>query len=380
MTFRRRIEILVLLLMSLLCVQCGEREAAKISDDTLLIPQIEYAPRHYVCYKADHPLAIDGRLDETEWQKAAWTDMFVDIEGDLKPIPRFETRAKMLWDDTYIYFCADMKEPHVWGTLTDRDAVIYHDNDFEVFIDPDGDTHEYYELEVNALGTEWDLLLVKPYRDGAPAINAWDIQGLKTAVHINGTLNNPRDVDSGWSIEIAMPWEVLSQCAHKSAPPEEGDQWRVNFSRVEWQHAIENGKYVKAIDLKTGTSFPENNWVWSPQGLIAMHYPEMWGFVQFTEKTVGSEPVEFTPDPTDLARWAMRELYYAERTHFLQYGQYTQSVSCLDLEEYKLPGYDWPPTIETTVGTFEARLTSVDGMTILCITHDGDIREIENGK
>ena len=65
-----------------------------------------------------------------------------------------------------------------------RDAVIYHDNDFEVFIDPDGDNHLYYELEINALGTEWDLLLVKPYRDGGPAVNAWDIQGLRTAVHV----------------------------------------------------------------------------------------------------------------------------------------------------------------------------------------------------
>ena len=86
----------------------------------------------------------------------------------------------MLYDDNYFYFAAELDEPHVWATLTDRDAVIYHDNDFEVFIDPDGDNHLYYELEINALGTEWDLLLVKPYRDGGPAINAWDIQGLQT--------------------------------------------------------------------------------------------------------------------------------------------------------------------------------------------------------
>jgi len=48
-----------------------------------------------------------------------------------------------------------------------------------VFIDPDGDTHAYYELEVNAFGTPWDLLLIKPYRDGGPAVISWDISGLK---------------------------------------------------------------------------------------------------------------------------------------------------------------------------------------------------------
>ena len=86
----------------------------------------------------------------------------------------------MLWDDSRFYVSAMLEEPHVWGTLVERDSVIYHDNDFELFIDPDGDTHEYYELEINALGTEWDLLLVKPYRDGGPAVHEWDIAGLET--------------------------------------------------------------------------------------------------------------------------------------------------------------------------------------------------------
>ena len=60
---------------------------------------------------------------------------------------------------------ADITESDVWATLKKRDSVIYHDNDFEVFIDPNGDTHRYYELEINAFNTEWDLFLDKPYRD-----------------------------------------------------------------------------------------------------------------------------------------------------------------------------------------------------------------------
>ena len=72
-----------------------------------------------------------------------------------------------------------MEEPDVWGTLTERDAIIYNDNDFEVFIDPDGDTQMYYELEVNPLGTVFDLMLIRPYRDGGPPIIAWDIAGLQ---------------------------------------------------------------------------------------------------------------------------------------------------------------------------------------------------------
>jgi hypothetical protein len=43
-------------------------------------------------------------------------------------------------------------------------SIIFLDNDFEVFIDPDGDNWMYYELEVNALAQIWDLLLIRPYR------------------------------------------------------------------------------------------------------------------------------------------------------------------------------------------------------------------------
>lgn len=38
-----------------------------------------------------------------------------------------------------------------WANLTLHDSVVYHDNDFEVFIDPDGDNHNY--MEVRLAGT-----------------------------------------------------------------------------------------------------------------------------------------------------------------------------------------------------------------------------------
>src|SRR6202022_37734 len=55
-------------------------------------------PKGYVCYRADKPIKIDGRIDEASWNAAPWTDSFVDIEGDTKPKPRLRTRVKMLWD------------------------------------------------------------------------------------------------------------------------------------------------------------------------------------------------------------------------------------------------------------------------------------------
>jgi len=264
-------------------------------------------PKGYVCHRTATPIVMDGKLDDPAWQAAAWTDDFVDIEGDLKPKPRFRTRAKMCWDDQFFYVAADMAEPHVWGTLTEHDSIIFKDNDFEVFIDPDGDSHAYYEIEMNALNTGWDLLLTKPYKNGGHALNAWEIPGLKTAVHVDGTLNDPGDMDRGWSVEIALPWKVLNETMKHQKPPQDGDRWRVNFSRVQWQIEIKDGKYVKVPMTK------EDNWVWSPQGVIDMHRPERWGYVQFSTAQPGT--VKCTPDESEPIRRELHRVYYAQRAY-----------------------------------------------------------------
>ncbi|MFN0106255.1 MAG: carbohydrate-binding family 9-like protein [Bryobacteraceae bacterium] len=263
-------------------------------------------PNRYVCPRAPKPIRIDGRID-SQWKNAPWTTRFVDIEGDAKPQPRFRTRAKMLWDDEYFYVAAEMEEPHVWGTLTQHDAVIFHDNDFEVFVDPNGDSHEYFEFEMNALNTGWDLFLPKPYKDGGSADNGWEIPGLRTTVKVNGTLNNPSDVDKGWTLEIAIPWNAFGQAACMPLPPKSGDTWRVNFSRVEWRHELRQGKYARIPGTK------EDNWVWSPQGKVNMHLPEHWGYVRFSAKARGGET--FPGDPA----WATRmrlQAYYRKQVDF----------------------------------------------------------------
>ncbi len=338
-------------------------------------PQIPFAPKEYVCYRAADLLTIDGKLDEESWKKAAWTDYFADIEGPLKPAPLFRTRVKMLWDDRYLYVGAELQEPNLWATIRERDAVIFRDNDFEVFIDPNGSTQPYYETEINALGTVWDLLLREPYRDvDKAAVNAWDIKGLKVGVALQGTLNNPSDVDTGWTAEIAFPWDVLGECVVAGAPPKDGAQWRINFSRVEWRTKVDNGVYVKEIDPKTSRPYPEYNWVWSPQGLINMHYPEMWGFVQFSDKMVGTGSDPFVWQPVEDAKWDLRLLYYAERQWFNDNGFYTDDFSKLGLNLPLLPGYVLSPKIYATPTMFEAIIRSVDGKQQVHIDQEGRTR------
>ncbi len=280
-------------------------------------------PRGYVCYRAGGAVVIDGKLDDAAWSRAPWTEDFVDIEGDVKPRPRFRTRAKMLWDDLYFYIAAELEEPDVWGHLTAHDAVLFHDLDFEVFIDPDGDNHEYAELEINALGTTWDLFMPKSYRDGGKAQDSFEIEGLKSAVHVAGTLNKPGDKDEGWTVEIAIPWPSFSRFARTRTPPKDGDQWRLNFSRVEWKHRLRGGAYEPIPKS-------EDNWVWSPQGKIAMHMPERWGYVQFSKAEPGT--VGFLPDPTWPARVRLMHVYEAQQAFRAETGRYARALGKLGIE------------------------------------------------
>jgi hypothetical protein len=322
----------------------GRDKLEGILDSSLL-------PRQYVAPRIDGPVEITGRIDDPVWRLAPWTKDFVDIEGDKKPAPRFRTRAKMVWDDRCLYIAAEMEEPHVWGTLTERDSVIFHDNDFEVFLDPDGDNHLYSEIEVNALNTVWDLLLPKPYRDGGPAVDGWDIKGLRTATHVNGTLNNPGDRDKGWTIEIAIPWSSLREIAGTPVPPRVGDGWRINFSRVEWRHEVVGGKYRKVEGQR------EDNWVWSPQGVVDMHQPEHWGYLWFGESRFDAR--------SEAARQDLMRVYHAQKAFRAKHGKWAVSTAELGLPHVEANIQATDTQFEATLAgwrvTQDSRLTKTGG-------------------
>ena len=262
--------VLLALCFALLLAGCAAGPEVVVADD----PPGQL-PRLYRAPFLETSVSIDGEILASEWARAPWSEEFVDIEGDSRPKPNHRTRMKMAWDEQYFYIAAELVEPHLWAEMTEHDSVIWHEDDFEVFIDPDGDRQEYYEVEINARGTVFDLLLEKTYIDGGPALHDWTLTGLKHGIELDGTLNDNRDVDQGWTVELALPWSALSERANRPSPPKAGDQWRVNFSRVDWKLQEVDGGYTKVEGER------ENNWVWSPQGEINMHLPERWGVVQF---------------------------------------------------------------------------------------------------
>lgn len=257
---------------------------------------------HYTCLRTTAPIKIDGRLDEHDWVAAPASSPFVDIVTGAKAW--FETRVRLLWDDENLYFGFTAPETDVWGTLTERDSKIWHDNDLEIFI---AGKDAYYEFEINALNTIYEVFWIwkDMFHEGSPynvpewdvrgrkvlplsgvgghihprgernGYLDWDYPGLRHAVHVDGTLNKRDDVDRGWSAEIAMPWKGLQWMADgRSLPPKDGDVWRIDCSR--FQHIGPKGERLKRAA----------GWTWNKHGHYDSHIPEVFTYVHFSTKRV----------------------------------------------------------------------------------------------
>lgn len=340
------------------------------------VPAIGFKPPVYTCCYNDKPFSLDGRLDKEFWKDIPFTDDFPDIEGDIRPVPRFRTRAKLAWDRENLYIGAILEGDEIWANLLEHDSVIFNDNDFEIFIDPDSDTQAYFEYEMNALNTTWDLLLTKAYRDNGKPVNGLELKGMRSAVYIDGELNKPGSQNHYWSVEVVIPFAALQECAKENRPPVSGEYYRVNFSRVQWKVDVKDDVFSKRLSEQTGRPLPEDNWVWAPTGVINIHYPELWAFVFFADK--GEEGKAFAIPEDEHRKWELRKLYYAQQACLDESGKYTDSLEQLKdilarispCEENKA-ALDLDYRVETTLHTFEITCPSADGKQVLAIFSDG---------
>jgi hypothetical protein len=264
----------------------------------------------YLCFRTPAPIEIDGDLTKEPWTRAARSPRFGDmVTGDPG---YFDTRAAALWDDHNLYVAFWIEEPFVEAALTERDSLIFNENDVELFIDG-GDC--YYEFEINALGTVYEVLFV--WQDAlqknpcfqTPEFNIrtrkaltfggdydrqaktfwrgthprglrwafldWDFPGIKSAVRVDGKINDRSSVDGGWTVELALPWPGMEALANgRSLPPRAGDLWKMFFGRFE--KLMVNGAEV----------IPHPAWVWSKHGVYDTHLPERWTPVRFSHLRV----------------------------------------------------------------------------------------------
>ncbi|MCE5271047.1 carbohydrate-binding family 9-like protein [bacterium] len=191
----------------------------------------------YEIYRAQSPIVVDGRMDEPAWKAAPEVELKLNSDGGA---PLWGTRARMLYDDQWLYVGFLSRDPHIWGTLTGHDDPIYNEEVVEIFLDPIGRGTIYYELEVNPLNTSFDAVIL----NDAPVsgsegrgerfqgFTGWNPGSFKHAVTIQeGRLNDPSSGPGLWCCEMAIRFADMFLGAN--VPPRPGDQWRGNLFRID---------------------------------------------------------------------------------------------------------------------------------------------------
>lgn len=286
-------------LLALLFLQCSWRlQAAPVAWP---FPCPEDQIKRYTAQRVEAPIRIDGKLDEPVWAHALQSPRFIDIITG-EPT-QHDTRVQVVWDQENLYLAYRVEEPLVRAKYTNRNDPIYYDNDIEFFI---AGRDAYYEFELNAFNTTYEVFFIwseayerggfaaspefsreklKPFngvgltthpRGGRLGHFDWSFPGMRTAVHVDGTLNQDQDRDRGWTVELAFPWrglEWLAKAEQRSLPPKEGDVWAMDFSRF--------NTYKEAPPAKDS-----GGWVWTRHGIWDSHIPECFVRVMFSTNAV----------------------------------------------------------------------------------------------
>lgn len=214
-------------------------------------------------------IVIDGKGDDAAWGAAASTGPFVDV-GSGRSAASYPVTgsAKVAWDSDNMYVLIEVKDRDVSGFFTDKGAqpkdwtvtgqpMTWNRDTAEIMIDPDGDgdNKDYYEIQINPSN--------KVFKSQFDAYNApkteplgpfghedWALK-MKSAVQVNGTIDNPADKDEGYTVEAAIPWTAFEKGA-KNRPPKPGDTWRVNFYAMEhnggtaWSPILGQGNFHRS--------------------------------------------------------------------------------------------------------------------------------------
>jgi len=175
--------------------------------------------------KATGRIKIDGKTDEDAWSRAALVKSFFRPTSG-NPVTKTPTEARLLWDDENLYASFLCKDQRIRSTYTKHDDELWNQDVVEIFLDPDGDSKNYYEFQASPAGMTFDSFLPS-YRKNQ---NDWESQ-MKAAVTVDGTLNKPEDDDVSWTAEIAIPFKAIKHAL--KAPPAEGDVWRANMFRID---------------------------------------------------------------------------------------------------------------------------------------------------
>lgn len=209
-------------------------------------PENPEPPTHRTaeCRWANEPIRIDARLDEPAWEKAQELTGF-SVHWDKKPTTTV-TSARLLWDEKYFYFAADMEDYDLYADITERNGMTWLNDVFEIFLKPSASKSPYYEFQVNAANTPLELFLPSRGAGGYMRFAKQTKIGLESAVRLRGTLNKVEDKDGGWIVEGRIPWSGFKATGGRPAP---GAKWKFALCRYDYSWTLEQPELTSSAPL-----------------------------------------------------------------------------------------------------------------------------------
>jgi hypothetical protein len=224
----------------------------------------------YACRFTAQPPVIDGRLDDPAWQRAEPISLRLTENG---AVPRQPTTVRALWDEKYLYLAYGCADDNIWAGFDKHDEHIFDQEVVEIFIDENCDGRSYAEIEVSPNNTTLDVYILNPGPDASgkrkfKILYDYEIEGLKTAVHVDGTVSKaPAKGSKGdrqWTVEMAVPFDQLILAPNH--PPRPGDRMRWNLLRID-----RHGEEPERDEFSA----------WSPTGQGTFHKPDRFGWLVF---------------------------------------------------------------------------------------------------
>ena len=190
---------------------------------------VEWKRPVYEVRRVSGAIKLDGVADEPGWERAASIRVFVFPRWKGKQQPQ-QCEAKMLWDANYLYVFHKCTDAHIVSKRRKHDDPgLAKDDCFEVMVAPDPKQPDFYfNIEWNVHGSYIDSH--RPKGPQGPRAGAWKARGVKVVARVNGTLNDPSDVDRSWTCEVAIPLTIFAAQGH-SPTPKVGDRWNLNLNR-----------------------------------------------------------------------------------------------------------------------------------------------------
>ncbi|HEV3263649.1 MAG TPA: carbohydrate-binding family 9-like protein [Gemmataceae bacterium] len=224
----------LLLLISLVTVLCpagcsGARAPATEKEDAG--PPVVRAAE---CRRATGPIKIDGSPDDAAWKNAQVMQGFSAYWRKSKA--KSATRARLLWDDRYLYFLAEMEDTDLYADVKTRNGMTWSNDVFELFFKPSEDSLKYYEFQVNAANTTLELFFPSRGSGGYQRFAPLTRLGMESAVKLDGTLNHWEDTDTGWTVEGRIPWTAFKAAGGR---PKGGAKWRFALCRYDYSATLE---------------------------------------------------------------------------------------------------------------------------------------------